>query len=149
MGPAKGVVTGSVIRASSHPVLAVPQTGTDIRPLQKMAKMLVTTDCSPQSKKVVDYAFELKQLFDCELLLLYAIELTSAVKFGIRQGYFTSKMRIWAKNQLENRCRPGRDGRSWIRSGTKAFRRNNHGQSSDYDIEKFIDGKDLNSRNLK
>jgi nucleotide-binding universal stress UspA family protein len=105
MGPAKGVVTGSVIRASSHPVLAVPQTGTDIRPLQKMAKMLVTTDCSPQSKKVVDYAFEVKQLFDCELFLLYAIELTSAVKFGIRQGYFTdatSKMRTWAKNQLEN-----------------------------------------------
>jgi nucleotide-binding universal stress UspA family protein len=67
--------------------------------------MLVTTDCSPQSKKVVDYAFELKQLFDCELFLLYAIELTSAVKFGIRQGYFTdaiSKMRTWAKNQLEN-----------------------------------------------
>src|SRR5215468_4388372 len=26
MGPAKGVVTSSVIRASSHPVLAVPQT---------------------------------------------------------------------------------------------------------------------------
>ena len=105
MGPAKGVVTGSVIRASSHPVLAVPETGNDLRPLQKTAKMLVTTDCSPQSKKVVDYAFELKDLFDCELFLLYAIELTSAVKFGIRQGYFTdatSKMRTWAKNQLEN-----------------------------------------------
>ena len=105
MGPAKGVVTSSVIRASSHPVLAVPQTENEMRPLQKLAKMLVTTDCSPQSKKVVDYAFELKQLFDCELFLLYAIELTSAVKFGIHQGYFTnatSKMRTWAKNQLEN-----------------------------------------------
>jgi nucleotide-binding universal stress UspA family protein len=105
MGPAKGVVTSSVIRASSHPVLAIPQTENEMRPLQKLAKMLVTTDCSPQSKRVVDYAFELKQLFDCELFLLYAIELTSAVKFGIRQGYFadaTSKMRTWAKNQLEN-----------------------------------------------
>lgn len=105
MGPAKGVVTGSVIRASSHPVLAVPRNSNATRPLQNTAKMLVTTDCSPQSKKVVDYAFELKKLFDCELFLLYAIELTSAVKFGIRQGYFTdatSKMRAWANNQLEN-----------------------------------------------
>jgi nucleotide-binding universal stress UspA family protein len=105
MGPAKGVVTGSVIRASSHPVFAIPQSGNEMRPLQKPAKMLVTTDCSPQSKRVVDYAFELKRLFDCELFLLYAIELTSAIKFGIRQGYFTdatSKLRKWAENQLEN-----------------------------------------------
>jgi nucleotide-binding universal stress UspA family protein len=105
MGPAKGVVTGSVIRASSHPVIAVPQSGNEMRPLHKPARMLVTTDCSPQSKKVVDYAFELKELFKCELFLLYAIELTSAIKFGIRQGYFTgatSKMKTWAKNQLEN-----------------------------------------------
>jgi nucleotide-binding universal stress UspA family protein len=105
MGPAKGVVTGSVIRASSHPVLAVPQSGGEMRPLHKTSRILVTTDCSPQSKKVVDYGFELKELFKCELFLLYAIELTSAVKFGIRQGYFTdatSKMKTWAKNQLEN-----------------------------------------------
>jgi nucleotide-binding universal stress UspA family protein len=105
MGPAKGVVTGSVIRASSHPVLAVPQSESETRPLQKAAKILVTTDCSPLSKKVVDYAFDLKQLFNCELFLLYAIELTSAIKFAVRQGYFTdatSRMRTWAKNQLEN-----------------------------------------------
>src|SRR6516162_3075724 len=105
MGPAKGVVTGSVIRASSRPVLAVPKSADEMRPLQKAAKILVSTDCSPQSKKVVDYAFELKKLFNCDLFLLYVIELTSAIKFGIRQGYFTdaqSKMRAWAKNQLEN-----------------------------------------------
>jgi nucleotide-binding universal stress UspA family protein len=105
MGPAKGVVTGSVIRASSRPVLAVPKSADEMRPLQKAAKILVSTDCSPQSKKVVDYAFELKKLFNCDLFLLYVIELTSAIKFGIRQGYFTdapSKMRSWAKNQLEN-----------------------------------------------
>jgi nucleotide-binding universal stress UspA family protein len=65
----------------------------------------VTTDCSPYSKTVVDYAFQLKQLIDCELFLLYVIELSNAIKFGIRQGYFTDalpKMRTWAKNQLEN-----------------------------------------------
>ena len=105
MGPAKGVVTGQVIRASSRPVLAIPQSDSQLRPLQKISKMLVTTDCSPYSKTVVDYAFQLKQLIDCELFLLYVIELSNAIKFGIRQGYFTdaaSKMRTWAKNQLEN-----------------------------------------------
>jgi nucleotide-binding universal stress UspA family protein len=105
MGPAKGVVTGLVIRASSRPVLAVPRSSGGVMPLHKISKILVTTDFSQHSKKVVDYAFELKQLFNCELFLLYVIELTSAIKFGIRQGYFTdapSKMRTWAKNQLEN-----------------------------------------------
>jgi nucleotide-binding universal stress UspA family protein len=105
MGPARGVITGSVIRGSSHPVLAVPQGNNEMRPLHNAARILVPTDCSPQSKKVVDYAFELKKLFNCELFLLYVIELTTAVKFGIRQGYFTdapSKLRTWAKNQLEN-----------------------------------------------
>jgi nucleotide-binding universal stress UspA family protein len=105
MGPARGVVTDQVIRASSRPVLAIPQSDSQLRPLQKISKILVTTDCSPYSKTVVDYAFQLKQLIDCELLLLYVIELSNAIKFGIRQGYFTdavSKMRTWAKNQLEN-----------------------------------------------
>jgi nucleotide-binding universal stress UspA family protein len=105
MGPAKGVVTDQVIRASSRPVLAIPYSDSQLKPLQKISKILVTTDCSPYSKTVVDYAFRLKQLIDCELFLLYVIELSNAIKFGIRQGYFTdavSKMRTWAKNQLEN-----------------------------------------------
>jgi nucleotide-binding universal stress UspA family protein len=44
-------------------------------------------------------------MLGCELFLLYVIELSAAIKFGIRQGHFTdamSKMRTWAKNQLEN-----------------------------------------------
>jgi nucleotide-binding universal stress UspA family protein len=105
MGPAKGVVTGQVIRASSRPVLAIPQSDSLLRPLQKISKILVATDFSPYSKAVVDYAFQLKQLIDCELFLLYVIELSNAITFGIRQGYFTDavpKMRTWAKNQLEN-----------------------------------------------
>jgi nucleotide-binding universal stress UspA family protein len=105
MGPARGVVTGLVIRASSRPVLAIPQSDSQLRPLQKISKILVTTDCSPYSKIVVDYAFQLKQLIDCELFLLYVVEFSNAIKFGIRQGYFTdavSKMRTWARNQLEN-----------------------------------------------
>jgi nucleotide-binding universal stress UspA family protein len=105
MGPARGVITGQVIRASSRPVLAIPGSDNQLRPLQQISKILVTTDCSPYSKTVVDYAFQLKQLIDCELFLLYVIELSAAIKFGLRQGYFVdavSKMRTWAKNQLEN-----------------------------------------------
>ena len=107
MGPAKGVVTGPVIRATERPVLAVPNNGNGngVQPLRKVSSILVTTDFSEHSKKAVDYAFELKQLFDCEIYLLYVIELTSAIKFGIRQGHFTdatAKMRTWAETQLEN-----------------------------------------------
>jgi nucleotide-binding universal stress UspA family protein len=105
MGPAKGVVTDSVIRASSRPVLAIPPSDSELRPLQKISRILVATDCSPYSKAVVDYAFQLKRLFDCELFLLYVIEFSNAVKFGIRQGHFTDavpKMRTWATNQLKN-----------------------------------------------
>jgi nucleotide-binding universal stress UspA family protein len=105
MGPARGVVTDQVVRAASRPVLAMPQRDTHLNPLQKISKILVTTDCSPYSKTVVDYAFRLKQFIDCELFLLYVIELSNAIKFGIRQGYFTDavpKMRTWAKDQLRN-----------------------------------------------
>jgi nucleotide-binding universal stress UspA family protein len=105
MGPARGVITGQVIRASSRPVLAIPESDSQLRPLQKISRILVTTDCSPYSKTVVDYAFQVKQLINCELFLLYVIELSAAIKFGLRQGYFVdavSKMRTWAKNQLEN-----------------------------------------------
>jgi nucleotide-binding universal stress UspA family protein len=105
MGPAKGVITDQVIRASSRPVLAIPQSDSELRPLQKISRILVTTDCSPHSKVVVDYAFRLKQFIDCEVFLLYVIELSNAIKFGIRQGYFTDavpRMRSWATNQLKN-----------------------------------------------
>jgi nucleotide-binding universal stress UspA family protein len=99
------IVTGLVIRAASRPVLAIPHTDSELRPLQEISKILVPTDCSPYSKRVVDYAFRLKQFIGCELFLLYVIEFSNAIRFGIRQGYFTdavSKTRVWAKNQLEN-----------------------------------------------
>jgi hypothetical protein len=100
MGPAKGVITSQVIRASSRPVLAIPVSESQLKPLQKISKILVTTDCSPYSKTVVDYAFKVKQLIDCELFLLYVIQLSAALQFGLRQGYFAdavSKMRTWRK----------------------------------------------------
>ena len=105
MGPAKGVVTGLVIRAASRPVLAIPQRDDRVKPLQNISKMLVTTDCSPYSKMVVDYAFQLKASIGCELFLLYVIEFSNAIKFAVRQGYFADavpKMRTWANNQLKS-----------------------------------------------
>jgi nucleotide-binding universal stress UspA family protein len=105
MGPAKGAITGQVIRASSRPVLAIPYSDIRLRPLQKISKLLVTTDFSPYSKSVVDYAFQLKQMIGCEVFLLYVIELSAAIRFGIQKGHFAdavSKVRTWAKNQLEN-----------------------------------------------
>ncbi len=105
MGPEKGVVTSQVIQAASRPVLIIPDSDHQFEPLRKTTRVLVTTDCSPYSKMVVDYAFQLKQLINCELFLLYVIEFSNTVKFGIHKGYFTdaaSKMRTWARIQLEN-----------------------------------------------
>jgi nucleotide-binding universal stress UspA family protein len=105
MGPEKGVVTAQVIHAASRPVLVIPESDRRLNPLRKISRILVTTDCSPYSRMVVDYAFQLKQLINCELFLLYVIELSSAAKFAIRQDYFTdaaSKMLTWAKVQLDN-----------------------------------------------
>ena len=107
MGPATGAVTGGVVRASTRPVLAVPQTGNGngVEPLRKVSTLLVGTDFSSHSKKIVDYAFELKKFFDCDLYLLHAIELTNAIRHGISVDYFTdalSKMHTFAENQLKN-----------------------------------------------
>jgi nucleotide-binding universal stress UspA family protein len=105
MGPGKGVVTAQVIHAASRPVLVIPQSDGQLKGLKDISRILVTTDCSTYSKMVVDYAFQLKQLIKCELYLLYVTELSNAVKFGVRRGYFTdaaSKIQTWAKVQLEN-----------------------------------------------
>jgi nucleotide-binding universal stress UspA family protein len=105
MGPEKGAVTAQVIHAASRPVLVIPESDRQLKPLQKITRILVATDCSPYSRMVVDYAFQLKQLINCELFLLYVVEFSNAVNFGIRQGDFrdaASKMRSWAKVQLEN-----------------------------------------------
>jgi nucleotide-binding universal stress UspA family protein len=109
MRPEKGVVTTQVIHAASRPVLIMPERDRRLKPFQNISKIMVATDCSPYSKMIVDYAFQLKQLIHCELFLLYVIEFSNAVKFGIYQGYLTdapSKMRKWARVQLENLTPP-------------------------------------------
>jgi nucleotide-binding universal stress UspA family protein len=107
MGSAKGVVTNKVIRMTNRPVLAVSATQPDVTDagLCKLTKILVATDFSEHSRRVVQYAFDLKRIFDASIYMLYVIETTHAIEWAIRQGHFIKsmeKMRQWAGNQLVN-----------------------------------------------
>ncbi len=107
MGSAKGVVTNKVIRMTNRPVLAVSATQPNSQDvgLRKLTKILVATDFSDHSKRVIQYAFDLKRIFDASIYMLYVIETTHAIEWAIRQGYFLhsmDKMREWASNQLLN-----------------------------------------------
>ncbi len=107
MGSAKGVTTNKVIRLTNRPVLAVsaargrrdePSPGTTRR-------ILVSTDFSEHSSRVMQYAFDLKRALGASIYMLYVIETPKVIEFGIRQGQFTNtieKMREWATNQLIN-----------------------------------------------
>src|SRR5438477_9964207 len=76
MGSAKGVVTNKVIRMTNRPVMAVSanQPGSEEVGLQKVNKILVATDFSPHSKRVVEYAFDLKRVFNANIYMLYVVE---------------------------------------------------------------------------
>jgi nucleotide-binding universal stress UspA family protein len=70
-----------------------------------MTKIVVATDFSEHSRRVVQYAFDLKRIFDATIYMLYVIETTHAIEWAIRQGHFIhsmEKMREWAGNQLLN-----------------------------------------------
>jgi len=107
MGSAKGVVTNKVIRLTNRPVLAVSAAQPKVNEvaLHKLGRILVTTDFSEHSKRVVQYAFDLKRIFDASIYMLYVIETGHAIEWAIRQGHFLQgleKMREWAANQLLN-----------------------------------------------
>lgn len=107
MGSAKAVVTNKVIRMTTRPVLAVSasQPSLEEAGLQRLTKILVATDFSEHSKRVVQYAFDLKRIFDATIYMLYVIETTHAIEWAIRQGHLLNgldKMREWAGNQLVN-----------------------------------------------
>jgi nucleotide-binding universal stress UspA family protein len=107
MGSAKGVVTNKVIRMTNRPVLAVSAAQPNPKDLAlgKVTRILVATDFSEHSKRVIQYAFDLKRIFDASVYMLYVIETTHAIEWAIRQGHFTGaleKMREWAGHQLVN-----------------------------------------------
>jgi nucleotide-binding universal stress UspA family protein len=73
--------------------------------LGKVKRILITTDFSEHSKRVVQYAFDLKRVFGATVYMMYVIETPKAIEFGIKQGHLTNateKMREWATNQLVN-----------------------------------------------
>jgi nucleotide-binding universal stress UspA family protein len=107
MGSAKGVVTNKVIRTTNRPVLAVAaaQTNSEDVGLRKLSRILVATDFSEHSKRVVQYAFDLKRIFNASIYILHVIETTHAIEWTIRQGHFIhaqDKMREWVEHQLAN-----------------------------------------------
>jgi nucleotide-binding universal stress UspA family protein len=107
MGSAQGVVTNKVIRLTNRPVLAVSaaQLSPDEAGLRKLTKILVATDFSEHSKRIVRYAFDLKRIFDATIYMVYVVETTHAIEWAIRQGHFShalDKMREWAGHQLLN-----------------------------------------------
>jgi nucleotide-binding universal stress UspA family protein len=108
MGPAKSAVTNRVIGQAKQPVFSVPLRIESKQP-SGIRRILVTTDFSDGSKRVLEYAFDLKDLTGGELYLLHAIETSAAMYFGIQQGTFLdgrkdtiAKMDEWAGNQLLN-----------------------------------------------
>jgi nucleotide-binding universal stress UspA family protein len=107
MGSAKGVITNKVIRLTNRPVMAVSagQPKAEEVGLQKLTKILVATDFSEHSERVVRYAFDLKRIFDTTIYMLYVLETSRAIEWAIRQGHFTNamdRMREWAGNRLVN-----------------------------------------------
>jgi nucleotide-binding universal stress UspA family protein len=106
MGSARGVVTNKVIRSTTRPVLAVSSNGPiKNEPLNMARRILVATDFSEHSKRVVRYAFELKEAFNASIYLLYVMETSRAIEFAIKQSHYsntTDKMKEWAFNQLVN-----------------------------------------------
>ena len=107
MGSAKGVVTNKVIRMTNRPVMAVSanQPGAEEVALHKVTNILVATDFSAHSKRIVEYAFDLKRVFNASIYMLYVVETGHAIEWAIRQGHYIhamDKMREWAGNQLLN-----------------------------------------------
>jgi nucleotide-binding universal stress UspA family protein len=107
MGSAKGVVTNKVIRMTNKPVLAVSAVQPNAQDvgLRRLTTILVATDFSEHSRRVIEYAFDLKRIFDATIYMLYVIETTHAIEWALRQGHFVNsldKMEAWASNQLLN-----------------------------------------------
>jgi nucleotide-binding universal stress UspA family protein len=105
MGSAAGSITNAVIRATNRPVLAISSHLNASTLSGSAGHILVATDFSEHSKKVVRYAFELKKAFNATIYLIYVIETTKAIEFALKQGHYTdatARMTEWAMNQLLN-----------------------------------------------
>jgi nucleotide-binding universal stress UspA family protein len=104
MGPAKGTVTPAVIREAGRPVLSIPSSREAELP-KSLSRILVATDLAPSSGRVIDFAVDLKERIDSELVILHVVELTKTLKFAITEGHLMDapeRMKDWAEDQLRN-----------------------------------------------
>ena len=105
MGPARGAVTSQVIENGTRPVFTIPAAETSGDGCEKIRRILVATDFSSRSGKVVDYAFSLRKTLGAVVYMIYVIETTKAIEFALRQAHFSDavdRMREWAAHQLVN-----------------------------------------------
>jgi len=85
MSSAKGVITNKVIRMTTRPVLAVSAAQSNIDEVG-LHKILVATDFPEHSKRVVEYAFDLKRIFVATIYMLYVIETGPCDRLGHSPG---------------------------------------------------------------
>ena len=107
MGPAIGAITGRVIRCASRPVLSVPHESKESTHGVKngVTRMMLATDFSEYSKKVVNYGFELKKRLGCDVELVHIIDTPLWLGNMIDRPLHASvpeKMIEWAENQLKS-----------------------------------------------
>lgn len=113
MGPAKGAVTAKVMHWTTRPVFAVPRQHHEDTPATAIRRVLVATDFSEHSRKLVEYAFDLMDSFGCEVYMLSVIETVGAAGWSVGHSRYQGilrKMEDWARNQLFN-LTPDRDAR--------------------------------------
>jgi nucleotide-binding universal stress UspA family protein len=104
MGSARGVITGKVIRLTTRPVFAISaRPGAKESNLSKIKRILVATDFSEHSNRVIRYAFDLKRIFNAGICMMHVIETPKLFGFDIRPVHWNEtveRMREWAGNQL-------------------------------------------------
>jgi nucleotide-binding universal stress UspA family protein len=97
MGSAGGAITGKVIRLARQPVLAVTTNGATVKDgsLEPLNTILVATDLSAYSARVIEYAFNLKEALAAQLYMLHVIETPGSRQFG-----GLDKMKEWAVQKM-------------------------------------------------
>ncbi len=105
MGSVVGGTTLRVVRMTSRPVLALSSSFRHSNGTGIPRRILIATDFSEHSKRVVQFAFRLRKAFNASIYLLHVIETTRAVEYALEQGFYGNpreRMKEWALNQLLN-----------------------------------------------
>ena len=104
MGSTGGVTTMQVVRNTARPVLSVPLDNLDPGAASSVERILVATDFTRESKRVTDYAFEIKRtLLKCPFYFIHAVKAPGALERVLEQvDASLDRSRTWAQNQTQN-----------------------------------------------